>query len=207
MLALRPPTDRSVRGDAPHRVADRVRGHEHSAGQRGADHAGTDRDAGGGRGPVAQARPRSAGAHPLRALDRRRAARRSRPLLRLRLADRSADRLEPRGQRAPGADGDGARRGDRARGGRLRRGSARPGGRRDRDGREPDRHRGAELLAGDPARDRLRRDAEARSGRRISGLARAGAGARRADPSGDRARRRAGGDPDPRHPVGAHRGA
>ena len=45
------------------------------------------------------------------------------------------DRLEPCGQRAAGADGDGARRGDRARRGRLRRGPARPGGRRDRDGR------------------------------------------------------------------------
>ena len=33
------------------------------------------------------------------------------------------------------------------------------------------------------------------------------AGARRADPARGRARRRAGGDPDPRHALGAHRGA
>ena len=37
-------------------------------------------------------------------------------------------------------------------------------------GAEPDRHRGAELLARDSARAGVRRDAEARSGRRISRL-------------------------------------
>ena len=72
------------------RVADRVRGHEYPARQRRPDDAGADRDARGGRRAPAQARPRSAGADPLRALDRRRAARRSRPLLRLWLADRAA---------------------------------------------------------------------------------------------------------------------
>ena len=141
------------------RLAGRLRGHADPAGRRGADHAGADGDARGGCRALAQAWPRSAGAHPLRALDRRRSARRSWPLLRLWLADRSLDRLEPRGQRAARADGDGARRGHRACRGRLRRRSARPRGRCDGHGAQPGRHRGAELLARDPARPRLRRDA------------------------------------------------
>ena len=60
---------------------------------------------------------------------------------------------------------------DRACRRRLCGGSARPRGRCDRHGRKPGRHRGAELLARDPARARLRGDAETRSGRRISRLA------------------------------------
>ena len=81
-----------------------------------------------------------------------------------------ADRLEPCGQRAAGADGDGARRNHRACRRRLRRGSARPRGRCDRHGLQPGRHRRAELLARDPARAGLRGDAEARSRGRISRL-------------------------------------
>ena len=51
------------------------------------------------------------------------------------------------------------------------------------------------------------RSAAARSRRRLSRLGRSGPRCRRADPAGDRARPRAGGDPDPRHALGAARGA
>ncbi len=107
-------------------------------------------------------------------------ARRSRPLLRLRLADRAADRREPRGQPAARRHGDGAFGGDRARGRRLRRRSARARRRRGRDGRDANRPRRAEFLAGDPDGDRLRRHAEARARGRLSrlGVPRAGRSAR-----------------------------
>ena len=118
------------------------------------------------------------------------AARRSRRLLRLRLADRAADRREPvvslplaamaMALSAAIALAAGVYAADR----RGRAGDALV------MGLTPDRPRRAELLAGDPDGDRVRGHAAARSRRRLSRLGPPRPGGRGADPAGGRARRR-----------------
>ena len=208
MAALSPSAARGAGGDAGRRVAGRVRRHGDPAGRT---------------------RPRRCSGRPRRRRRWRRsshklgldlplsvryarwiaglAARRSRRLLRLRLADRAADRREPFGQPSARRHGDGAVGGDRARGRRLRGRPARAGGRRGGDGLTQVGLAVPNFWLGDPDGDRVRGHAAPRSGRRLSRLGRSRPRRRRADPAGGRARRRAGGDPDPRHPVGADRGA
>ena len=81
-------------------------------------------------------------------------------------------------------------------------------GRHAGDGRRAGRRRHAEFLVRADADLHLRRLAAAGAGRRLSRLERGRlAGAEGADPARDRARSAAGGDPRPRHPLGAARSA